>query len=93
MIGAQPSCGLKVGGGLDGRAPPVNGWRKKKKRGGAVGPTGEGVAGPVGPLARASAGEKAGGPGWLRWLRENKRKAGRGSGPQERERGKEFSFF
>jgi hypothetical protein len=57
--------------GPDGRAPPVSDRRKRKRgRGGWAGRGRR--TGPVGPQARASAGEKADGLGWLRGLREKR---------------------
>jgi hypothetical protein len=83
MNGARLPRGLEVGGGPDGRAPPVGDWRKKKRRGGAVGPAGEGVAGPRGKEGRK--------PGLACGLRE-KREEERWVGWARREKGGGLGF-
>jgi hypothetical protein len=67
--------GLELGGGPDGRAPPVSGCRQKEKEGVRDGPAGEVLAGLRGSAhVRARSGKrKAGG---LDGLRPRKKREG-----------------
>jgi hypothetical protein len=90
LDGGRLTRRLEVGGEPDGRAPPVGVWRKKKRRGGAVGPAGEDVAGPRGKRRSAAR------VGLRAKRKERGRRMGR-LGRREKGRGgkreKVFSFF
>jgi hypothetical protein len=51
-------CGLEVGGGPDGRAPPVSSCRQKERRGCGMGRRGKCWLGRVGRLTCARSGKR-----------------------------------
>jgi hypothetical protein len=84
---------LEVGGGPDGRAPPIGVWREKEN--GQHGwPGGERRAGPRGPAACASAGEEGRQPGGgFAGCRKKEREGWVGWAAGKRGEGKKVFFF